>query len=101
MYGGRGCGLCPVIPATRGAAWPLNVPPGEASGPPPYGRHIAKRSGGAKIPGRLPIIKDYALMRRALSLLAKITISILLLYLSLRSVDLAALGARLSRLESG
>ena len=75
------------------------------SGLPPYGRHIAKRSGVrsrlAKIPGRLPIIKDYALMRRALSLLAKITISILLLYLSLRSVDLAALGARLSRLESG
>jgi uncharacterized protein (TIRG00374 family) len=40
-------------------------------------------------------------MRRALSLLAKATISILLLYLSLRSVDVGALGARLSRFESG
>src|SRR6516165_595890 len=40
-------------------------------------------------------------MRRALSLLAKATISILLLYLSLHSVDVGALGARLSRLESG
>jgi uncharacterized protein (TIRG00374 family) len=40
-------------------------------------------------------------MRCALSLLAKATISILLLYLSLHSVDVGALGARLSRLESG
>jgi uncharacterized protein (TIRG00374 family) len=39
-------------------------------------------------------------MRRALSLLAKVTISILLLYLSLHSVDLGTLGARLSRFES-
>lgn len=40
-------------------------------------------------------------MRRALSLVAKATISILLLYLSLRSVDVGTLGARLSRFESG
>src|SRR4029077_1267939 len=40
-------------------------------------------------------------MRRALVTLVKATISILLLYLSLRSVDVGALGARLSRLESG
>jgi hypothetical protein len=40
-------------------------------------------------------------MRRTLSLLAKATISILLLYLSLHSIDLGTLGARLSRLESG
>jgi glycosyltransferase 2 family protein len=40
-------------------------------------------------------------MRRALVTLAKATISILLLYLSLHSVDVGALGARLSRLESG
>ena len=40
-------------------------------------------------------------MRRALSLLAKATISILLLYLSLHSVDVGTLGARLSRLQSG
>ena len=40
-------------------------------------------------------------MRRTLSLLAKATISILLLYLSLHSIDLSALGARLSRFESG
>jgi glycosyltransferase 2 family protein len=40
-------------------------------------------------------------MRRTLSLLAKAAISILLLYLSLHSIDLGALGARLSRLESG
>jgi hypothetical protein len=40
-------------------------------------------------------------MRRALSLLAKTTISILLLYLSLHSVDVGALGTRLSRLEPG
>jgi uncharacterized protein (TIRG00374 family) len=46
-------------------------------------------------------IEDYALMRRALSLLAKATISILLLYLSLHSVDVGTLGARLSRFESG
>jgi glycosyltransferase 2 family protein len=38
-------------------------------------------------------------MRRVLPLLAKATISILLLYLSLHSIDLGALGARLSRLE--
>jgi hypothetical protein len=35
-------------------------------------------------------------MRRTLSLLAKATISILLLYLSLHSIDLGTLGARLS-----
>src|SRR6516225_6038310 len=40
-------------------------------------------------------------MRRMLSLLAKAAISILLLYFSLHSIDLGALGARLSRLESG
>jgi len=40
-------------------------------------------------------------MRRTLLLLAKATISILLLYLSLHSIDLGTLGARLSRLESG
>ena len=40
-------------------------------------------------------------MRRTLSLLAKATISILLLYLSLQSIDVGTLGARLSRLESG
>jgi glycosyltransferase 2 family protein len=40
-------------------------------------------------------------MRRTLSLLAKATISILLLYLSLHSIDLGTLGARLSRLEAG
>ena len=40
-------------------------------------------------------------MRRTLSLLAKAAISILLLYFSLHSIDLGALGARLSRLESG
>jgi uncharacterized membrane protein YbhN (UPF0104 family) len=40
-------------------------------------------------------------MRRALVTLAKATISILLLYFSLHSVDVGALGARLSRLESG
>jgi Lysylphosphatidylglycerol synthase TM region len=38
-------------------------------------------------------------MRRTLSLLAKTAISILLLYFSLHSIDLGALGARLSRLE--
>jgi uncharacterized protein (TIRG00374 family) len=52
-------------------------------------------------PRRPPIIEGYGLMRRALSLLAKATISILLLYLSLHSVDVGALGARLSRFESG
>src|SRR5205823_1826038 len=40
-------------------------------------------------------------MRRALIIFAKVTISTLLLYLSLRSVDVSTLGARLSRLESG
>jgi len=40
-------------------------------------------------------------MRRTLVMLAKATISILLLYFSLHSVDVGALGARLSRLESG
>jgi uncharacterized protein (TIRG00374 family) len=50
---------------------------------------------------RSPIIEGYALMRRALVTLVKATISILLLYLSLHSVDVGALGARLSRLESG
>ena len=40
-------------------------------------------------------------MRRPLVMLAKATISILLLYFSLHSVDVGALGARLSRLESG
>jgi uncharacterized protein (TIRG00374 family) len=40
-------------------------------------------------------------MRRPLLMLAKATISILLLYFSLHSVDVGALGARLSRLESG
>jgi uncharacterized protein (TIRG00374 family) len=39
-------------------------------------------------------------MRHALLLLAKATISILLLYLSLRWVDVGALGARLSKFES-
>jgi uncharacterized protein (TIRG00374 family) len=38
-------------------------------------------------------------MRRTLSLLAKAAISILLLYFSLHSIDLGALGARLSRVE--
>jgi uncharacterized protein (TIRG00374 family) len=40
-------------------------------------------------------------MRRTLLLLAKATTSILLLYLSLRWVDVSALAERLSRLESG
>ena len=40
-------------------------------------------------------------MRRTLSLLAKATISILLLYLSLHSIDLGALAARLSWFELG
>jgi len=40
-------------------------------------------------------------MRRTLSFLAKAAISILLLYFSLHSIDLRALGTRLSRLESG
>jgi glycosyltransferase 2 family protein len=40
-------------------------------------------------------------MRRVLPLLAKATISILLLYLSLHSVDVRTLGARLSQFESG
>jgi glycosyltransferase 2 family protein len=40
-------------------------------------------------------------MRRPLLMLAKAAISGLLFYLSLHSVDLGALGARLSRLESG
>ena len=40
-------------------------------------------------------------MRHALLLLTKVTISILLLYLSLRWVDVGALGARLSQFESG
>jgi uncharacterized protein (TIRG00374 family) len=40
-------------------------------------------------------------MRRTLSLLAKAAVSILLLYFSLHSIDLGALGARLTRLESG
>ncbi|RDV04735.1 lysylphosphatidylglycerol synthase transmembrane domain-containing protein [Undibacter mobilis] len=40
-------------------------------------------------------------MRRSLMLLAKAAISILLLYISLRSVNLAALGERLSRLHAG
>src|SRR6516164_6073949 len=40
-------------------------------------------------------------MRRMLSLLAKAAVSILLLYFSLHSIDLGALGARLTRLESG
>jgi hypothetical protein len=40
-------------------------------------------------------------MRRTLSLLAKATISILLLYLSLQSIDVGTLGARLSEFESG
>jgi uncharacterized protein (TIRG00374 family) len=48
---------------------------------------------------RSAIIEDYALMR-PLVMLAKATISILLLYLSLHSVDVGALGAQLSRLES-
>ena len=38
-------------------------------------------------------------MRRMLSLLAKATFSILLLYLSLHSVDVRTLGARLSWFE--
>ena len=40
-------------------------------------------------------------MRRSLMLFAKAAISILLLYVSLRSVNLAALGERLSRLHGG
>jgi glycosyltransferase 2 family protein len=40
-------------------------------------------------------------MRRALSLLSKATVSILLLYFSVHSIDLGTLGARLSRFESG
>jgi uncharacterized membrane protein YbhN (UPF0104 family) len=40
-------------------------------------------------------------MRHTLSLLAKAAISILLLYFSLHSIDLGALGARLNRLDSG
>jgi glycosyltransferase 2 family protein len=40
-------------------------------------------------------------MRRALLFLAKATISVLLLYLSLHWVDVGALGERLSRFESG
>lgn len=40
-------------------------------------------------------------MRRPLLLLLKAAISVLLLYMSLRSVDLTAVGARLARLESG
>jgi len=40
-------------------------------------------------------------MRRLLMLFAKAAISVLLLYLSLRSVNLAALGDRLSRLHAG
>jgi glycosyltransferase 2 family protein len=40
-------------------------------------------------------------VRRPLAMLAKATISILLLYFSLHSVDVGALSARLSRLESG
>lgn len=40
-------------------------------------------------------------MRRSLMLFAKAAVSILLLYLSLRSVNLAALGERLSRLHPG
>lgn len=40
-------------------------------------------------------------MRRSLMLLAKAAVSILLLYLSLRSVNLTALGERLSRLHIG
>ncbi|MFN3657340.1 MAG: lysylphosphatidylglycerol synthase transmembrane domain-containing protein [Pseudolabrys sp.] len=40
-------------------------------------------------------------MRRPLLLLIKAAVSILLLYLSLRSADLAAVGERLSRLEAG
>jgi uncharacterized membrane protein YbhN (UPF0104 family) len=39
-------------------------------------------------------------MRRLLLFLVKATISILLLYVSLRSVNLAALGERLSRLNA-
>ncbi len=52
-------------------------------------------------PTRSAIIEDYALMRRTLSLLVKTTISILLLYLSLHSIDLGTLGARLNQLETG
>ena len=40
-------------------------------------------------------------MRRSLMLVAKAAISILLLYLSLRAVNLSALGERLSRLHAG
>ena len=40
-------------------------------------------------------------MRRLLLLLLKVIISLLLLYVSLRTVNLAALGERLSRLNVG
>jgi hypothetical protein len=45
--------------------------------------------------------KDYVSMRRPLLLLLKAAVSILLLYLSLRSVNLTVLGERLSRIEAG
>ena len=88
---------------TCGAAfWPLNVPPGGIGAAALQASHCTRRSGvRSRKPRRPPIIEGYGLMRRALSLLAKATISILLLYLSLHSVDVGALGARLSRFEFG
>jgi hypothetical protein len=65
--------------------------------------HLHHRIGHAKPSDQTQVItnlvEDFASMRRTLLLLAKATISILLLYFSLRWVNVGTLADRLSRFQ--
>jgi hypothetical protein len=63
-------------------------------------QQIGRAKPSAQALGDRHCVEDFASMRRALLLLAKATTSILLLYLSLRWVNVGALGERLSRFDS-